>query len=862
MNRTFPVNTLTAMMLLALSQATFAETLLSASAETTDAVMQDDDFVEFNSAFLSRGSAEKIDLTRYGRDLPASGSYYSNIMINGKLIGHGNVVIKDKAGDDKKVAVCITRNTLSILELNYSQLSPQGLSYLNQADKDDCIDITEVLAGAPATAARYDANSLSLELNLPQILREDRPRGYINPALWDEGITSATLGYSANYNHSRGKNRSGQDSFFSYLKGGVNIGGFYFRHEGTYRWHEKTGDRYHSLNNYVEKDIPKIQGRITLGDAHTRGDLFDTLSFRGVKLENEEQMLPQSMRGYAPVIRGNARTTAKVVVSQSGQVLYEKTVAPGPFEINDLYPTGFGGNLDVRIEEEDGSLQTFQVPYSAMAALLRPNTHKYTLTYGKVRKDYLASEPEFVEATYMRGMTNDFSLYGGFQANNHYQAYQGGIVLGTLLGSFSFDVTHANSKLEDNLRDKDYTLSGQSYQLRYSQNITSTGSNFSLAAYRFSTDNYLDFVTAADARTWVKRGVNPERIRRPKSRVTLTANQTLPEGYGQLYVSAYAQNYWSNETSERQYQFGYSNNYQRLNYSLNLTRLRNAFNDYENTYQLNLSLPIGKEYIESVSLVGFNVARTTAGNVSQNLYVNGSVGDEYAVNYGLTASRVNRTGGSSLSLSASTKTPYVGVSGVASYNKKYQTYGLGLTGAIIAHSGGVTLTPYSADTYGLVEAKGAAGAKVSSYQGVYIDHFGYAVVPYLSAYQMNQVTINPKGMADTVELNETSQKVAPHKGAVVKLKYNTTTGYPVLITAKQAGGQPVPFGSDVYDQAGNRVGVVGQNASLFARVPNTQGQLRVSWGESANQQCHISYVLPKNANFANASMVKVTSVCQ
>ncbi len=43
------------------------------------------------------------------------------------------------------------------------------------------------------------------------------------------------------------------------------------------------------------------------------------------------------MLGYAPQIRGYAKTNAKVEVRQQGNLIYQTTVTPGSFEINDLF---------------------------------------------------------------------------------------------------------------------------------------------------------------------------------------------------------------------------------------------------------------------------------------------------------------------------------------------------------------------------------------------------------------------------------------------------------------------------------------------------------------------------------------------
>lgn len=61
----------------------------------------------------------------------------------------------------------------------------------------------------------------------------------------------------------------------------------------------------------------------------------------------------------------------------------------------------------------------------------------------------------------------------------------------------------------------------------------------------------------------------------------------------------------------------------------------------------------------------------------------------------------------------------------------------------------------------LIEARGAEGARVSSYHGIRIDNAGYAAVPYLNAYELNEVAIDPKDATNNVGFESTSRKVAP-----------------------------------------------------------------------------------------------------
>ncbi|STQ12435.1 outer membrane usher protein LpfC [Enterobacter cloacae] len=55
-----------------------------------------------------------------------------------------------------------------------------------------------------------------------------------------------------------------------------------------------------------------------------------------------------------------------MVIRQNGYQIYQSYVAPGAFEITDMYPTGGAGDLDVTIKEADGSEQHFTLPYASV----------------------------------------------------------------------------------------------------------------------------------------------------------------------------------------------------------------------------------------------------------------------------------------------------------------------------------------------------------------------------------------------------------------------------------------------------------------------------------------------------------------
>ncbi|MGE8349025.1 MAG: FimD/PapC C-terminal domain-containing protein, partial [Pseudomonas protegens] len=118
---------------------------------------------------------------------------------------------------------------------------------------------------------------------------------------------------------------------------------------------------------------------------------------------------------------------------------------------------------------------------------------------------------------------------------------------------------------------------------------------------------------------------------------------------------------------------------------------------------------------------------------------------------------------------------------------------------------------------------------------------GYAVVAGLTPYRRNEVALDPKGTSRDVELEMTSQQVAPRAGAVVMLRYPTLVGRPTLIKLVRDDGEPIPMGAQVLDAAGASLTQVGQSGRTFLRGLEGSGQLLIKWGSGADQQCLAPY---------------------
>ena len=238
----------------------------------------------------------------------------------------------------------------------------------------------------------YDASRQRLSLSIPQAA-SSTARGSIDPSKWDRGINAAMLDYQFNLTHYDGTRAGGRptingpygpqpdrtarnNAVFAGLRGGFNLGDWRFRNYSTYNRDQYGQGRWQALQTYAQRDLRSIRGQL-LGDGSTPGDLFDSVQFRGVQIASDDSMLPDSLSGYAPTIRGVAQTNARVTVRQNGYIIYSTYVPPGPFALDDLYPTSGGGDLDVTVTEADGRETRFVQAYAAVPTLLRDGAWRH-----------------------------------------------------------------------------------------------------------------------------------------------------------------------------------------------------------------------------------------------------------------------------------------------------------------------------------------------------------------------------------------------------------------------------------------------------------------------------------------------------
>lgn len=794
----------------------------------------------FNPALLEvdNQNMQDTDLSSFEEGSQAPGKYRVDIIINEQMVDTREIefkAIKNSKGDET-LEPCLSVALLQSYGIKTTLFPGLG-------EEGECANF----AAIPNGSVNFLFGSQKLLLSIPQAALSPQARGYVSPELWDEGINAALLNYSFSGANTRMRQGNGNNSQYANLRPGINVGPWRVRNYTTWNRDTYGQNKWNAIYTYAQRNIVALNSQLVLGDSSSPADIFDSIPFRGGQLASDDQMLPDSLRGYAPVVRGIARSNAQVVIRQNGYVIYQSYVSPGAFEIADMFPTGGSGDLNVTVKEADGSEQSFVVPFASVPVLQREGRLKYSLTAGKYRSyNRRVDKTPLSQATAIYGLPHGFTAYGGIQGSSPYQSLAAGMGLNLgRIGALSSDVTQSFSTPKEKERVK-----GQSWRIRYSKNFNATGTNLAIAGYRYSTAGYFNMQEVLD--TYGDDNTLPDRRR---NRGEFTVNQTLGEKLGSITGSAIREDYWATGNTMASYGVSYSNSWKGISYGVNYTYSTNvnAKNtrggktyDNDHVIALNISIPLERFMKNTWASYGLNSSKQ--GSTTHSVSINGTALQDNALNWGVQQGYGSGDNNNTGNLNANFRGTYGEINGGYGYDNNSQRINYGLNGGVLVHSDSITLSQPLGETIALIKAPGAKGVGVTNQAGVKTDFRGYTVTSNLSPYRKNDIALDTATLPDDVELQLTTKTVVPTRGAVVRAEYAASVGQRVLMTLTQSNGEVVPFGAMVSVKGSDSQGfIVGDAGQVYLTGLESKGELTVKWGQSSNQLCQLNYSLKSSS---------------
>lgn len=795
---------------------------------------------EFNTDVLDIDEHSRIDLSHFSRDdyiLP--GDYLLDVKVNNGNLGQRSISVFTDAHNKDESRLCFPADLVGKLALK-----PAALNNVRYWHNEQCAD----LSGIEGARISNRIGQGELNVTVPQAWMKYSSPNWVPPEQWEHGIPGLLLDYNLSgqigKRYGSGQVHSSYNSFSSYGTAGANAGAWRLRADyqaNSSRNRLRNHSEFSWNRFYGFRPLPDIGARLAVGELYLESDVFNNFRFTGANLRDDERMLPPELRGYAQEIRGIANSNATVRVLQDGRILYETTVPAGPFTIQDL-GAGIRGKLQVRVEEDNGHVSTFEVNSTSLPYLTRPGRLRYNLSAGVPSTlRHRMDGPGMAAGDFSWGLNNTWSLYGGSLLSANYQALNlGSGVNLNALGAMSMDITHSRAQQLAGGTD-----AGLSVQLQYAKRFDDYDSQITFAGYRFSQRKYIDFPQYLSTKQGEK---SQDYARREKQSYVVTANKTFwaDDSAKRLttYLSYSQQHYW-NSSQRKRLDLTLSKTFDvgRIkNVAVSLTAYKaKEYRGNEYGGAINLSVPIG-----SGRRAGYD-AQVSRQNITQRATLSDYSDPDNSWNM---STGVNQQGKGIVSGYYTHNSPY----GSMNLNSSWQqdSYAA-LSGTV---RGGVTATAYGAAAHRDAGSNSRIMVNTGDVGDVPIDggrvrtnRFGIAVVPGVNSYYDTTTRIDVNNLPYDVEAVRAVVQGTLTEGAIGYRNFEVVRGEKMFASLRTVDGTAPPFGAVVVNKSGREISVVNDDGTVYLSGVKQQEKLDVAW--EGKKQCRIT--IP--ANYQNLSQL-------
>ncbi|HCQ0107900.1 outer membrane usher protein [Citrobacter braakii] len=778
------------------------------------AVAADD--VEFNTDVLDLKDRSQIDLSQFsqaGYVMP--GSYTLAIQINDNSLPEREIDFFAPDDDENKSYACLTHEVVE--QLGLTEASAKKLTWWHN---NECLDP----ASLPGMSVAGDLGASAVKVNLPQAYLEYTANNWDPPSRWDEGIPGVLFDYSVNGQTTHQQQGSDAKTLSGNGVAGMNVGAWRFRADWQGNYSHRTDNSGGNQQNwswnryYLYRSIAAARAKLTLGEDYLSSDMFDSFRYTGASLISDDSMLPPNLRGYAPEVVGIAKTNAKVTISQQGRVIYETTVAAGPFRIQDL-SNAISGKLDVKVAEEDGSSSQYQIDTATIPYLSRPGRVRYKFSTGKPSNyDHHSQGPVFGTGEFSWGVTNGWSLFGGGLAVGDYTSLALGAGRDLMaFGALSFDITQSRAVVPEV-----GTKQGGSYRLSYSKRFDETDSKVTFAGYRFSERDFMNVNQYLNAKHQGFKHVSSS-----KQLYTISFSQQLRDWHTSLYLNYSHQTYWDHPTNNT-YNISMSRYFDFMmfkNMSANISAFRSDYNGMKDDGAfVSLSVPWGGGGTLSYD------ASYSGGTNSQRATYSNSMGDHdnYSVGAGIT--RDNRVSGSGY-LSHQGDFSEMNFNGSVEGNR-YRAAGASMRGGITATAKGAALHRIGATggTRMMVDTGGVSNVPVrNSGAPSYSNMFGKTVVGDVASYYRNSINIDLNKLGEDVEATRSVVQGTLTQGAIGYRRFGIIAGHKAMAVIKLVDGSTPPFGATILNNNKDQTGIISEDGMVWLSGIKPEEKMEVNW---------------------------------
>ncbi|WP_440617047.1 fimbria/pilus outer membrane usher protein [Cysteiniphilum sp. 6C5] len=740
--------------------------LCSGSLDATTAPVSAADFD--TSLLPNYTNADQTELL--GKLMP--GMYNLDIYVNSLLVTV-NASIHVAIDSNQQTLICLTAVDVDSLPV---------VSKVKQAIKkhNNCLHPNLI----PFLHYHADLANNKFIINVPQSdFAPQEDSGYAPKSKWLQGQEGVGANYGLNASTSQSRGFQSSDMSIN-IDGHANLFGWQFFLSGNSDFSyfsDDEGDRYSQTSNtlsysYIQRVIPTMPAIVRIGYLSPISTSFSNPLSYGVELYNNLDILSPRYREYTPVISGTATTTTTIQAFQNNQKIFETTVQPGPYYIDNYHPIYGRGDITVVVKSNNSS-KRYLLPYQNIHDALHEDTFLYRLFLGKV-VDSTAISPFYSSVGLAYGVNNYFSFYDDFLFNRNYLATSMTSALNFgHLGGVSTSIT-----LEKFLPQASYLSATHGYQLtvQYAKTFDATHTNFTVIGYMFQSKAYKTFSDALQVQS-----ANNVFYDHSKNTISLNVSQGLPDNMN-LSTSLIYSDSWLHT---KQYSFTSSvggSLFSHLSWNLSYSGSKIDHSKISNSLSLGLSLMLN----DTISLsenANLDSANQAAFNSAANITTsdNSDIGISTTYNKQLHS---NSPAASSLNAYASINFSKLNASLSVSadrwdnYNENLSLFGAAL---FTPKTGVVLSNQYDPEgTYAIIDTDGVSGALINDQ--AFTNGEGYAILP-IAPYQYDTISLK-NGKNQMGEIENYNQQVFPVEGAFVNVDFKGKSGKPIYLQTADMKG--------------------------------------------------------------------------
>jgi outer membrane usher protein len=548
---------------------------------------------------------------------------------------------------------------------------------------------------------------------------------------------SAFLNYGLTYSHT---DPFGFQSFSLSNKLGARTGNIFFISDSLYTKTESSEQfvRLSTSATYERRD--DLQWFV-LGDQFANsGDLGSSVNLGGIGFSKIYQLDPYFITEPLFNIKGTAQFPSEADIYMDGVLVSRRPIAPGQFELKNIYSFTGSHMVDVVLKDPFGNVQRIAFPLYMSSQLIREGLHEYSYNAGFLREQYGIKSNEYGEpvlsAFHRYGVTSALNI--GARAEASDDISNAGVSTAFTLPYFGAFVLSGAGSSADHAK-------GVAGSFQHSYQIGSFNTNVQLREY---------------SRNYATVAAHP-------SSPSMTRYASSVSAGFQLYpIGSFSLGHLTNETHE-----GALTRVMSANYSRGLTRTMSLFATASATRTVDTTYGffIGINFTPAKDIRGAAQYSRTGDTNTETLQLQKDIPVGEGIGYRASLSRSDR--GASTSYSFNPGFQYNAPYGIYTLDSAIQnsggrtteTYTASAAGALVYAGGFYGLSRPVNDSFSIVMVENLRDATVrNNGQEIGVTDFsGRMVIPSHASYGQNRISLDLKNLPLDYSISGVNQEISP-----------------------------------------------------------------------------------------------------